>query len=111
SAPVQLASAPGPGASTAALPSQRPFVAESIVSPPEPGVWTLESGTGSSVTVITQVPESQRRNGILNGYRIGHYPTEGSGRNDAYAPPIAFIEVTPDNRDMRISDQLTLGQF
>jgi uncharacterized protein YcbK (DUF882 family) len=101
--------APVPGGSTAAAPT--PLLSDAIVTPEETGVWVLESGTGSVVTVITHVPAARRRNGILNGYRIGTYPTEGSLRADAYAPPIAFIEVTPANRDMRISDHLTLGQF
>jgi len=102
---------PTASASTVAGGTSAPLLTEAITAPTEPGVWLLESATGATATVITQVPASRRRNGILNGYRIGNYPTENSGRADAYAPPIAFIEVTPENRDLRISDHLTLGQF
>ena len=35
----------------------------------------------------------------------------GSDRTDAYAPPEAFIEVTPENRDLPVSRHLTLAQF
>ncbi len=82
-----------------------------VTAPPQPGVWLLESGSGTSVTVITQVPASRMVNGRLNGYHIGYYPTAGSGRTDAYAPPDAFIEVTPENRDLPVSRHLTLAQF
>ncbi len=82
-----------------------------IRTPSEPGVWLLESGSGTSVTVITQVPASRAVGGRLNGYNIGYYPAASSGRNDAYTPPDAFVEVTPENRDLAVSKHLTLAQF
>jgi uncharacterized protein YcbK (DUF882 family) len=82
-----------------------------VSAPDDPGLWLLESGTGSAITVITRVPATELREGHLNGYHIGTYPTAGSGRTDPYAPPRAFIEVTPANRDLRLSEHLLLGQF
>jgi uncharacterized protein YcbK (DUF882 family) len=58
-----------------------------------------------------EVSAERVRGGRLNGYHIGYYPTEGSNRTDAYAPPTGFVEVTLENRDLRISEHLTLGQF
>jgi uncharacterized protein YcbK (DUF882 family) len=82
-----------------------------VVAPDAPGLWMLETGDGATITVLTQVPATAVRNGRLNGYHIGTYPTEGSSRMDLYAPPTAFIEVTQELRNLPISDHLVLGQF
>jgi uncharacterized protein YcbK (DUF882 family) len=79
-----------------------------VTTPDRAGVWTLESASGPAHTVITLVPAAEARGGRLNGYRIGTYPAATS---DLYAPPVWFIEVTPENRDLRVSEHLTLGQF
>lgn len=82
-----------------------------IVAPNEPGIWMLENAEGVTVTVVTLVSASRVRGGRLNGYHIGMYPTAGSERADLYSPPTGFIEVTPENRDLRVSEHLTVGQF
>lgn len=82
-----------------------------LIAPSTAGSWVLESAMGTRVPVITPVPAPSGGDGILNGYRIGLYPTAGSDRTDAYRPPEAFVEVTPENRDLAISRHLTLGQF
>lgn len=81
-----------------------------VVAPDAPGAWRLESGTGTSLTVIAQVPASRQTGTHLNGYHIGVYPV-GADRTDSYAPPHAFIEVTQADRDLQVSKHLTLGQF
>jgi uncharacterized protein YcbK (DUF882 family) len=89
------------------------FAAEPHV-PATPGVWRLDTGApaaASPFVVITEVPFSAKRGGVLNGYRIGTYPTEGSGRSDVYAPPTGFIEVTPENQDLQLSEHFRLRQF
>lgn len=91
-------------------------LASGLHAPASPGVWQLSLGDGAehantSFTVITQVPFAQKRGGYLNGYFIGRYATEQSGRTDRYAPPSGFIEVTPENRDLALSEHLRLGQF
>ena len=63
------------------------------------------------LAVITSVPFERKRGGYLNGYHIGRYSTEGSGRTDAYAPPEGFIEVTRENQDFQISEHFRLRQF
>jgi hypothetical protein len=47
----------------------------------------------------------------LNGYRIGRYPDKPLRGLAIYRPPAGFIEVTPENRDTRLSPHFTLGQF
>ena len=47
----------------------------------------------------------------LNGYRIGQYKQKPLKNNPVYKPPTAFVEVTPQNRDERVSPHFTLGQF
>lgn len=37
--------------------------------------------------LVVLTPFDMERNGHINGYRIGSYPFEGSGRSDRYAPP------------------------
>jgi hypothetical protein len=83
-------------------------------APEKPGFWRLETvGTGAgelpgNVEVVTRVPIGRKREGVLNGYRIGRYPAAGSER---YAAPTGFIEVTPENQDVPISENFRLRQF
>jgi uncharacterized protein YcbK (DUF882 family) len=90
---------------------------DEIRAPTTPGYWRLlvrrgeEQHEVDGLTLVTKVPFSDKRAGRLNGYLIGTYPTEGSGRADRYAPPAGFIEVTPETRDVHVSKHLRLGQF
>ncbi|MDR0786942.1 MAG: hypothetical protein LBG44_03650 [Gemmatimonadota bacterium] len=104
-----------PAASPAAAPgetilSTHPAGAP-IFAPGEPGIWVLDNLAGSRITVVTLVPATRIRGEYLNGYHLGIYPTAGSDPNDIYTPPTGFIEVTPESRDLRISEHLTIGQF
>ncbi|MDQ3556135.1 MAG: D-Ala-D-Ala carboxypeptidase family metallohydrolase [Gemmatimonadota bacterium] len=89
----------------------------SVHAPAGQGVWRLGlraegwSQEVAELVVITRVPFAAKRNGYLNGYHIGRYSTEGDGRSDAYAPPTGFIEVTPENQDLRISEHFRLRNF
>ena len=93
----------------------QPVFTGDLLAPGNPGVWRLEADQPSPasplLTVITQVPFAAKQQGKLNGYRIGSYPTEGRGRSDRYAPPEGFIEVTPENQDLQISEHFRLRQF
>ena len=88
-----------------------------VQAPPEQGIWKLRlSATGwtqelGELSVITRVPFSEKRGGFLNGYRIGRYATENEGRDDRYAPPPGFIEVTPANQDLAVSTHFRLRNF
>jgi uncharacterized protein YcbK (DUF882 family) len=86
-------------------------------APTSAGVWRLRlrgadwTQQVEDVSVITRVPFAEKRGGFLNGYRIGTYATEGSDREDMYAPPPGFIEVTPDNQDLKVSEHFALRNF
>jgi uncharacterized protein YcbK (DUF882 family) len=90
---------------------------EGLVAPQEPGIWKLVAEPGGGlpaqpeIAVITQVPFTHKSNGVLNGYRIGRYSTEGAARSDIYAPPSGFIEVTRENQNFYISRHFQLRQF
>lgn len=91
-------------------------IGEAPVAPDGPGVWRLQTersyvSADEGLTFITPVAFAEKRGTHLNGYHIGFYPTEGSGRSDVYAPPEVFIEVTPENQDLHVSKHLRLRQF
>lgn len=92
-------------------------LADGLRAPAGAGIWRLELTGGGwteeldGLTVVTRVPFEEKSGGYLNGYRIGRYPTEGTGREDRYAPPSGFIEVTPENRELHVSEHFRLGDF
>jgi uncharacterized protein YcbK (DUF882 family) len=90
-----------------------PLYRSGLRAPSTAGVWRLDDGDAGveDLTLVTRVPFSEKKNGYLNGYHIGRYPTEGSGRTDRYAPPAGFIEVTLENQDLQISEHFRLRDF
>jgi uncharacterized protein YcbK (DUF882 family) len=88
-----------------------------VRAPSGPGTWRLAlRGEGWSqeltdLTVVTRVPFQEKRRGFVNGYHMGSWATEGSGRSDRYAPPEGFIEVTPQNQEMHVSEHFRLRNF
>lgn len=92
-------------------------LAHGLFAPGSAGIWRL-SLRGSdwnqsleNLSVITRVPFAEKRGGYLNGYRIGTYPTENAPRGASYAPPAGFIEVTPENQDLQVSEHFRLRNF
>lgn len=94
-----------------------PTTPAGMIAPATPGIWMLRAAQGANgpaapeLAVITQVPFASKEGTALNGYRIGRYATEGTGRTDIYAPPVGFIEVTRENQDFYISRHFQLKQF
>lgn len=88
---------------------------DEALAPADPGVYRLEVGGAGDqrefdeFTLIVKVPFRAMEGGYLKGYLIGRYPrTQSTG---PYAPPEGFIEVTPENRDLPLSEHFTLGEF
>jgi hypothetical protein len=91
--------------------------------PPEPGIWSMVLRARGAVrgamqavpnvNVITTVPAGELRDGRIDDYRIGAWPT---GQTGAYAAPRGFVRVTPENmntyvsRHFQLKDFLTKGQ-
>jgi len=66
-----------------------------------------------NLAVIRMVPMSAKRNGRIGSYRIGDWPCE-KGRcpgNPIYATPKGMIEVTPQNKEMFLSEHVQLKDF
>lgn len=88
-----------------------------FTAPSEPGIYHLEIGDAArsipleGLKLIVKVPFERKEGTRLNGYHIGRYPTEGQGRSDRYAPPRGFIEVTPENRNTKLSEHFRIREF
>jgi len=92
-------------------------------APPEPGSHRITLAPGASAgeerssaapvtfNAFVLVPPSEVRNGELNGYRIGEYPRSAFRGLERYRPPTGFVEVTPENRDLKLSPHFRLGDF
>ena len=87
-------------------------------APAEPGMVTAhlsaagEASSAVELKLLVQVPASKlTRAGLLNGYRIGSYPSKPLNGNPLYLPPRGFVEVTDENEDERLSPSFRLGQF
>jgi hypothetical protein len=88
-------------------------------APDRPGTYELTFlGPGKNeahddivVHAFVMVPATQVKNGFLNGYRIGDYPSPPLKGNPIYFPPRGFIEVTKENQDTKVSPHFTLKQF
>lgn len=94
-------------------PSAREWV---FTAPQKPGLYPIrltETGAGESVllNVFVMVPYSKVRQGMLNGYRIGSYPTVPKNIGALYNRPKGFIEITKENRNTLLTPHFRLSQF
>jgi hypothetical protein len=85
-------------------------------APDRPGTYLVTvDGPGSkdaiAVHAFVTVPATAVRNGLLNGYRIGEYPSAPLEGKPLYLPPPGFIEVTTENENTRVSPHFTLKQL
>lgn len=90
---------------------------DTFVAPSEPGIYHLVIGdAGRSIALdelklIVKVPFKRKQGTHLQGYFIGRFPTEGQKRNDRYATPAGFIEVTRENQNLRLSEHFRIREF
>ncbi len=63
------------------------------------------------VQVVVMRPASEAVHGMLNGYPVGVYPRGDARDPYSFEAPRGFVEITEANRDMLISDHLTLGEM
>ena len=88
-------------------------------APERPGTYELKfTGPGLEeahdevvVHAFVMVPATEVKNGLLNGYRIGEYPSTPLKGNPIYLPPPGFIEVTKENQETKVSPHFTVKQF
>jgi hypothetical protein len=78
-----------------------------------PGVHAIRDTAGTDgIALITLHDFTDKLRGRIGRYRIGFWPAERGKRvSDAYANPEGFIEVTPENADVRVSEHFRLGDF
>jgi len=104
------------GHGTAVQQSQRQW---RWTAPERPGTYELKfTGPGLKeahdevvVHAFVMVPATEVKNGVLNGYRIGEYPSTPLRGNPIYLPPPGFIEVTKENQETKVSPHFTVKQF
>jgi hypothetical protein len=63
------------------------------------------------MNIFVMVPRSAKRDGSINGYRIGHYPINPPRGLKEYRATNGLIEVTTENEDTYISPHFQLKQF
>lgn len=113
--------APTPGSGYVARPAAGLLVPVAAgrwvwTAPPAPGLYPIQvvAPDGSdSVTVqaFVVVPYDRFQGELLNGYRIGRYPAKPLRGLASYSLPAGFVEVTPENEDIRVSPHFRLKQF
>jgi uncharacterized protein YcbK (DUF882 family) len=98
----------------------RPIVGGQDVIEGQPrtgGIWNVMLRVRNALQpvpdlhVITTVPLSEARGGVLRGYRIGEWPRPTGPRAAAYAAPRGMVEVTPENQDLQVSRHFRLRDF
>jgi uncharacterized protein YcbK (DUF882 family) len=96
---------------TLALPFFSQFFGDSAVE--RPGLYSLpDSILAHPFTFITLRPFSEKLKGHVGAYRLGFWPSErGRLTTDAYENPDGFVEVTPENQDMQVSEHFRLADF
>jgi uncharacterized protein YcbK (DUF882 family) len=96
---------------TLALPLFARFFGDSSIE--RPGLYSLpDSILAHPFTFIALRPFSDKQKGRVGSYRIGFWPSErGRLTTDAYENPDGFIEVTPANQGMQISEHFRLSDF
>lgn len=83
-------------------------------APAKPGHVTIRvtapTGDQMVLNAFVLVPYKHMSHGVLDGQRIGAYPSFRS-RSAAYARPRGFVRVTPDIVDVEVAPHFRLGQF
>jgi len=77
-----------------------------------PAVIYNPAGTDSVImNIFVKVLRTEKKNGRINGYRIGEYPGTPLRGQQEYKPPRGFIEITPENENTYISPHFQIKQF
>lgn len=84
-------------------------------APETPGVYPIritDERAGETITLnaFVKVPFDHSQS-ALNGYKIGQYQARPLRGNPVYDRPDGFVEVTPQNRDVRVAPHFTVKQF
>jgi hypothetical protein len=83
-------------------------------APLTPGLYPVRVIRGAdeiTLNVFVMIPYDRMKNGRIDGYRIGAYPSPARMRNGDYARPLGFVQVTAENQDALVTPHFALGQF
>ncbi len=118
--PIELTSSPRglqyewvPMGSIAPVEVPRPLDGP-LLAPSQPGFFRLaitrdgERRVIDSLTLGVLKPLAEKRGASINGYRIGYYRGERSGRHTG---PLGFLEVREHESELAVSSHLALGDF
>jgi hypothetical protein len=87
--------------------------------PDSPGAWIVQLRAGAvtrtvpDLVVLTAQPIKAKKNGRIGRYVLGDWPYEKQRApgSSTYAPPVGLIEVTPQNRNVYVSEHFRLGDL
>jgi uncharacterized protein YcbK (DUF882 family) len=78
----------------------------------ETGTRVVPHADGESdFAFVTMKPWRDKLGTFINTYHVGWWPSEGKMMPGNYGNPVGFIEVTPENADLRLSTHFTLRSF
>ncbi|HEY4218874.1 MAG TPA: hypothetical protein VGM67_17155 [Gemmatimonadaceae bacterium] len=99
-----------PGVNAPAGPELTELFGDSTLD--EPGVYPLSGDSlAEPFAFVSLVPFSAKPGATLGAYHIGFWPGEHRAVSRDYANPVGFIEVTPANVDVRVSEHFRLRDF
>ncbi|HEY7681397.1 MAG TPA: D-Ala-D-Ala carboxypeptidase family metallohydrolase [Gemmatimonadales bacterium] len=80
-----------------------------------PGVHPtgLEAPDGAPIQALALIPLKLKLGAIWRGYRVGFWPGERAPERGRarYRLPNGFLEVTPENQELRLSTHFRVGDF
>lgn len=90
----------------------RPLLAPALFDAPGVHPLALVAPDGDSLVVVTMQSFEDAKRGSVGGYSVGHWPTRGpAARDPRYAPPPAYISVSPENAFTPVSKRFLLRDF
>jgi len=87
------------------------FVAPDKIGHYEVIVQKQNTDEQMTLLVFVMTPATEIKDGYLNGYRIGKYPSERYKNKKNYRNPPGFIEVNEENKEVYLSPHFQLKQF
>jgi len=69
------------------------------------------NGSATRFAFVVLRPFGEKRGKVLQGYKLGEWPSERWLVGRRYFNPDGFIQVTPDDVGLRLSEHFTLGDF
>jgi hypothetical protein len=92
-----------------ALPGFIPTYGEDAIR--TPGIHHVAANGTTPFALVVLRPFGEKRGDVLQGYRLGKWPSERWMVGKRYYNPDGFIEVTQANVGLRLSQHFTLADF